>query len=100
MFNLKFIKNIQNLFNFKKKENYIDGQRLVLKLSQIKISDEFMAHLPKANKLATKYYNYLQTGMLGIVTIDEDMHLIDGYTSFLIARMLGYETVEVRVEVK
>jgi len=85
------------MFKLKRKLNYISGEKVTLKLSEIKISDDFIAHPPMANKLATKYFNYIRTGKLEKIIIDTNGVLLDGYCVFLISRMFGVEKVKVEV---
>ncbi len=72
-----------------------------MKLKNIKITDEFKAHPPRPEKLALKYkIFYYDLQALSPIVINKKKELIDGFCTFLLSRMLGYETIEVRVEVK
>lgn len=60
-----------------------------LKLDDIRVPRRFAESRPSPEKLNEKYRRYIETGVLDKVYVDEDMNLVDGYISFLIARMLG-----------
>lgn len=64
-----------------------------LKLADIRIPRRFAESRPSPDKLNEKYRRYMETGVLDKVYVDEDMNLVDGYISFLIARMIGAEGV-------
>lgn len=67
------------------------------KLSNIKIQDEFRKNPPKYEKMLKKlaYYNTYQNFEQSIV-LDKDNYLIDGYTTYLIAKDLGMRYVKVK----
>lgn len=78
-----------------------------IRLSRIKISDEMKSTMPKVEKISKKYeycknkirvnkkygtnYNPLQSSIL----LDKHNVLVDGYTSYLIAKMFGFKKVDV-----
>lgn len=64
-----------------------------LKLADIRIPRRFEESRPSPDKLNEKYRRYIETGVLDKVYVDEDMNLVDGYISFLIARMVGADGV-------
>ena len=64
-----------------------------LKLADIRIPRRFAESRPSPDKLNEKYRRYMETGVLDKVYVDEDMNLVDGYISFLIARMIGADGV-------
>lgn len=67
------------------------------KLSNIKIQDSFKRNPPKYEKILEKiaYYNTYQNFEQPIV-VDKDNMLIDGYTTYLIAKKLGMRYVKVK----
>ena len=80
-----------------------------IKLSRIKISQEMKATMPRAGKVSQKYeyyknkirvnkkygtnYNPLQSPII----LDKHNVLVDGYTSYLIAKMFGIQKVDVTI---
>lgn len=64
-----------------------------LKLADIQIPSRFEESRPSPDKLNEKYRRYIETGVLDKVYVDEDMNLVDGYISLLIARMVGADGV-------
>lgn len=64
-----------------------------LKLADIQIPRRFEESRPSPDKLNEKYRRYIETGVLDKVYVDEDMNLVDGYISLLIARMIGADGV-------
>lgn len=93
---------------FKKELNTTLSTKTV-KLSKIKIRDDFSKHMPKPDKIAAKYdytknqlrinrkYNAHRKLFQSTIIMDKRNNLLDGYTSYLIAKMLGIEKVEVMV---
>jgi len=66
-------------------------------LSKITIPPDMLSHPPRADNLAAKYTYYISTGdFLSPITIDKKNVLTDGYITYLIARMMGHKTVEVK----
>lgn len=65
-----------------------------LKLEAIRIPHSFAGSRPSPEKLHEKYARYVKTGVLDKVYVDEDMNLVDGYISVLIARMLGVKNIQ------
>lgn len=78
-----------------------------IKLSRIKISQDFINHMPNSNKLAAKYdytknqlrinrkYGRDRNIFQSSVVVDKKHNLVDGYTSYLIAKMFGIKNVNV-----
>lgn len=78
-----------------------------IRLSRIKISKEMQSTMPRAEKLSQKYeyfknktrvnkkygkdYNPFQS----TIVLDKRNVLVDGYTSYLIAKMFGIKKVDV-----
>lgn len=67
------------------------------KLSNIKIQDSFKRNPPKHEKILEKiaYYNTYQNFEQPIV-VDKDNVLIDGYTTYIIAKGLGMRYIKVK----
>lgn len=91
-----------------KKEN----RTKTIRLSSIKISQDFINHMPKSDKLAAKYdytknqlhinrkYNTNRNIFQSPIILDKKYNLVDGYTSYLIAKMFGIKKVDVMVSHK
>lgn len=68
----------------------------VEKLNQIKISEEFKEHPPKASKMRQREAFYKFTNIFyTTIVIDKNNVLVDGYTSYLIAQK--YKKIYVKV---
>ena len=68
-----------------------------LPISKITIPHEMLSHPPRPDNLAAKYTYYIRTGQfLSPITIDKKNNLTDGYITYLIAKMMGHKTVEVK----
>lgn len=67
------------------------------KLSNIKIQDSFRRNPPSHKKVLVKmnYYNKYQNFEQPIV-LDKDNVLIDGYTTYLIAKQVGMKYMPVK----
>lgn len=73
-----------------------EGKR-EMKVDDIKIYPCFAAHEPKPEKMQQKEQYFEETGALqSQIIIDNRGNLIDGYTSYLIARQQGIENVSVQ----
>lgn len=65
-------------------------------LSKIKIPPEMISHLPKANNLTEKYtYFKYNKKFKSPIVLDKNYTLVNGYITYLLAKMMGYETIEV-----
>lgn len=87
-------------------ENLIKGYEIMNKLKSqyyietkaIKIQDDFEKNPPLDRKMARKWRYYRETGKLSSpIILNEEFYLIDGYTSYLIAKADGLKTVEVEI---
>lgn len=68
-----------------------------MKIDEIKIYPCFAAHEPKPEKMQQKEQYFKETGALqSQIIIDSRGNLIDGYTSYLIAKAQGMESVFVK----
>ena len=66
-----------------------------IKLKKIKISDDFKKHPPKLKKMSIRASYFRIFGRLySPIILDDDNYLIDGYTSYLIAKTDGLKKVE------
>jgi len=84
------------LLYFRRKKLHTQ-QRKAIPLSKITIPSEMLSHPPRADNLAAKHTYYIRTGdFLSPITIDKKNTLTDGYITYLIAKMMGYKTVEVK----
>ena len=68
-----------------------------MKIEDIKIFPCFEAHPPKPEKMQDKERYYQETGLLqSEIILDGAGNLIDGYTSYLLAKVHGLASVPVR----
>lgn len=91
-----------------KKEN----RTKTIRLSSIKISQDFINHMPSSMKLMDKYdytknqlrinrkYNTNSNIFQSPIILDKKYNLVDGYTSYLIAKMFGIKKVDVVIREK
>lgn len=69
----------------------------MMKIDNIKIFPTFQENPPKLEKLGRKILYYTRTGKFeSEIIIDKSGQLIDGYTSYLIARLYDLNEVPVR----
>lgn len=70
-----------------------------LKLKDIKIKEDFKRTPPNKYKMKAKWNYYRKTGSLeSDIVIDKDGYLIDGYTSYLIAKADSIKKLDVIVK--
>ena len=68
-----------------------------MKIDEIKIYPCFAAHEPKPEKMQRKEQYFEETGTLqSQIILDSRGNLIDGYTSYLIAKAHGIQCVPIR----
>lgn len=73
-----------------------EGER-IMKIDDIKIYPCFVSHSPKAEKMEQKDQYFEETAILqSQIILDRNGYLIDGFTSYLLARKHGIRTVPVR----
>jgi hypothetical protein len=85
------IKRLENLIKFPK-------PRLCISVKDIKIKDEFIKRPPSKKKMSQKWRYYRETGKLNSpIILDENLYLVDGYTSYLIAIADGIKTVDIKI---
>lgn len=66
-----------------------------IKLKKINISDNFKKHPPKRKKFCQRASYFRDFGRFySPIILDDDNYLIDGYTSYLIAKQNGIKRVE------
>lgn len=71
----------------------------VIRLSRIKITNEFSKVMPVPNKLKEKYIYYRKYHRFtSPIILDRRKVLIDGYCTYLIAKMFGMKKMDVMVE--
>lgn len=69
-----------------------------IRLSKIHIPPEMRLTPPGAGKLNQKYLYFLKHNRFqSPVLIDRTYTLVDGYTTYLLARMFGHKKIEVRI---
>lgn len=65
-----------------------------MKLKDIKIPNSFSSHMPSLSKMIEKEEYFKKYGMLKeSIIVDQTNYLIDGYTSYLIAKKAGVEAL-------
>ena len=66
------------------------------KIENIKIQEEFKKHPPRTNKMRAREVYYLRYEKFQqAIILDKNGYLIDGYTSYLVAKELGKKYVKV-----
>ncbi|WP_143322704.1 hypothetical protein [Clostridium sp. HBUAS56010] len=69
----------------------------IIPLSKIKISPAMLSHPPKPYKIAQRYTYYLHNQQFqSPIILDQNYNLLDGYITYLIAKMMGHKTVTVK----
>lgn len=66
------------------------------KFGDIKIPRHFSDNPPKPEKVIDKMLRFSRESELEDILVDEDMFLIDGYCSYLIAQQVGAEFVKIK----
>lgn len=81
-----------------------------IRLSRIKITKEMQSTLPRTEKITQKYeyfrrrtrtnnkYHRDQNTFQSSIILDKHNTLVDGYTSYLIAKMFGMKKVDVNIK--
>ena len=86
------IKLFTTPFNSKKPD-----QPITIPLSKIKILQAMLSHPPKPYKIAQRYTYYLHSQQFqSPIILDQNYNLLDGYITYLIAKMMGCKTVTVK----
>ena len=68
----------------------------IIDIDTINIPSNFKQHLPAGNKLAERYSFYQRTGCFDReILVDEHYNLIDGYTTYLVCKMVGVTKIRV-----
>lgn len=80
----------------------IKSESVKIELDKINIPTNFRRDLPNRVKISNRYSFYKKTGSFDReILIDENNNLIDGYTTYLICKMVGIEKVRVlRIKAK
>ncbi len=69
-----------------------------IRLGKIKIPPELRLTPPGAQKLKRKYVYFVTKHQFqSPVIVDRTFTLVDGYTTYLLARMFGHKKIEVRI---
>ena len=72
----------------------IKSETVKIELDKINIPANFKRDLPNKGKISARYSFYKKTGGFDReILIDENNNLIDGYTTYLICKMVGIEKV-------
>jgi hypothetical protein len=80
----------------------IKSETVKIELDKINIPENFKRDLPNKSKISARYNFYKKTGSFDReILVDENNRLIDGYTTYLICKMVGIENVRVlRIKAK
>lgn len=62
----------------------------------IRITQAFLDSPPKPEKLIEKMLRFSRESELEDILVDENMYLLDGYCSYLIAQQVGVEFVKIK----
>lgn len=89
------IKTQDNMINNLLK--YINRKTKIIKVSDIKIPKDFRKPNPGKMKNRIGYYNTYKQFAVPII-VDKDNNLIDGYTSYLIAKKYNFNNIQVQVK--
>lgn len=63
----------------------------------IKITRAFLDNPPKPEKLIDKMLRFNRESELEDILVDENMYLLDGYCSYLIAQQVGTDFVKIKM---
>jgi hypothetical protein len=64
--------------------------------TKIKIPQHFIECPPKPEKLIDKVLKFCRESELEDILVDEELYLIDGYCSYLIAQQVGVDFVKIK----
>lgn len=75
---------------------YKPGKEYWVNIDRIHISEDFEKHHPRSEKLTAKWRYYLVTGKFeSKIVLNRNFELVDGFTSFLIAKRMDLGKVPV-----
>jgi hypothetical protein len=63
--------------------------------NEIKIPQRFLHNPPKPEKVIEKMLRFSRESELEDIIVDENMNLLDGYCSYLIAQQVGVQFVKI-----
>lgn len=92
----EYIKTQDNMIN--DLLEYINRKTKIIQISDIKIPKNFSKPKPAKMKNRIGYYNTYKQFKVPII-VDEDNNLIDGYTTYLIAKKYNFNNIEVQVKI-
>lgn len=76
--------------------DYETGYEYMVNIDAIKIKNSFKKHEPSFKKMATKYDFYKKHGFFSSkVVLQKDFTLIDGYTTYLLAKKENIKKIPV-----
>ena len=71
----------------------------IIRLSKIKIKPEMAITYPRPNKFKWKYSFYRDLHKFeSEIVLDKHYYLIDGYTTYLLAKMFGFKKIKVKIK--
>ena len=76
-----------------------NGETISVDINKIKIKQSFLNSIPNGTKFKTKlnYYRRKNRQIPDVIEVDQGWHLVDGYISYLIAKMFHHNKVKVRM---
>ena len=76
----------------------VNGKKKFIRLAKIKISPEFKETLPRVGNLSEKYSYYKRYKCFkSDIVVNKHYVLVDGYITYLLAKMLGIKKIHVVV---
>lgn len=73
----------------------LNREEKIIDIEKIKIKDDFKKHKPRYKKLKSREIYFLKNNeFYSPIILNKDNVLIDGYTSYLIAKKLNFKQVE------
>lgn len=79
--------------------NYNTETEKIIRLSRIKITKDFENHMPAPKKIKSKYTYYIKFKRFNTpIILDRKNTLVDGYCTYLLARMFGIRKMEVIIQ--
>ena len=78
---------------------FYKGETIGVDINKIKIKQSFLNSIPNATKFKTKlnFYRRKNRQIPDVIEVDQEWYLVDGYISYLIAKMFHHNKVEVRM---
>lgn len=76
---------------------FVGKNKRIVNINKIIIPVDFLLSPPKESKMSWKMKSFAMTGKLqSSIVLDKNWNLVDGYTSYIIARKLNMKMVKVQ----